>query len=149
MVSQLWHPFKLCKHHLIYYHARDPGGAGSRLLRPLTGIFALVLRGRGRAEARLYLELGGVLAILLGLLDVVQDVAVPWLSRGRTGDLPGLWMRSFATNLIVSLVMVYAFVTPIGATLTKCVLMERSRGIGWLLTALTVAGVAIGLLRAG
>lgn len=133
----------------LYYHARDPGGAVSRLLRPVTGIFALLFRGRGRAEARLYLELGGVLAILLGLVDVVQDVAVPWLAQGRTGDLPGLWMASFAQNLVVSLVTVYAFVTPIGATLTKCVLTRRSRGIGWVLTALTIGGVAVGLLRAG
>jgi hypothetical protein len=122
----------------LFYHWNDPGGPLALLFRPVTGLFAAFFRKRARAEVRLYLQLGGVFAVMFTLIDVVSLIAS---SSGLDGALD-----DFVEDLALTFASVYAFATPIGATLTKHVLLERTDFILWLLSAVSIAALVLGLL---
>jgi hypothetical protein len=121
----------------LFYHWNDPGGPLSLLLRPITGLFAAFFRKRARAEVRLYLQLGGVFAVMFTLIDVISLVAT-------SGSLDGA-VDDFVEDMALTFVSVYAFATPIGATLTTHVLLGRTDVLLWLLSGLTIAALALGL----
>lgn len=125
----------------IFYHRVGPGSAWSRLFRSVTAFVVDPFRERRRAEAELYLQLGGAAAILFGLVEVGTDVVSPLLSGAAVGDLIGGWLEStFATFLLV-----YAFAVPVGATLSRPLLARRPKGELWGLTAWTALCAAAGL----
>jgi hypothetical protein len=98
---------------------------------PLTAWF----RKKARAEVRLYLQLGAVFTIGFTLLDVGQSIGAQ-----------GFEASSFMGDLFVTFFTVYAFTTPIGATLTTHLLLERRDEIVWGLSALTILAIAGGML---
>jgi hypothetical protein len=122
----------------LFYHWNDPGGPMSLLLRPITGLFAAFFRKRARAEVRLYLQLGGVFAVMFTLIDVISLIAT-------SGSLDGA-VDDFVEDMALTFLSVYAFATPIGATLTTHVLLGRTDVILWLLSGLSIAALLFGLL---
>jgi len=125
----------------LFYHRVGPGSALSRLLRPVSAFLVDPFRSRRRAEAELYLQLGGLAAILFGGVDLVTGVAAPLVAGAGVGGAIGAWAESG----ILTLVNVYAFAVPIGATLARPVLARRPRGELWGLASWAGSMVLIGL----
>lgn len=120
----------------LYYRFHDPGGPLALLFRPLVGPLTAWFRRQARMEVRLYLQLGAVFTIGFTALDVARALVA---SGGLDADaLVGDVFSTFFT--------VYAFATPIGATLTTHLLLERRDEIVWALSALTVVAIGAGFL---
>lgn len=129
----------------LFYHRMGPGSAMSRLARPVVTFMVDPFRKKRQAEADMYLQLGGAVAILFGLVDVTKDAAVPLLTGAAVGDLFGLWLAA----TILTFVSVYAFAMPIGASLARPLLARRPKGELWGLTAWTALWILAGALAAG
>lgn len=123
----------------LYYFVNDPGAPLSLLVRPVTGSFAALFRKRARAEARIYLQLGAVFVLLFTLIDLTQAI-------GDSGGTLAGTLRGLAREMGVTLIIIYAFASPIGATLTTHLLLERSDRTLWVLSGLTVFALTLGLL---
>jgi hypothetical protein len=128
---------------LFYYYAR-PGSPLALLFRPVTAALFAPFRRRDRAEVRLYLQLGGVFTLLFLLIDFGGEVLGP-IVRGRglpvVSDVLRLWVHEASVTFVV----IYAFATPIGAVLTRYLLMLRTHTVPRALSALVVAAVLLGL----
>lgn len=123
----------------LFYYVNDPGSPLALLLRPLVGTVSAFFRKRARAEARIYLQLGAVFVLLFTLIDLAQAMAE---SGGTfTGSLQAL-----AGEMVMTFVIIYAFASPIGATLTTHVLLHRSDRTLWVLSGITLMALALGLL---
>lgn len=130
----------------LFYYANDPGGPLSLLLRPLIGPITAVFQKRARAEVRLYLQLGAVFAIGFVLIDLATLGL--GTGAGAEASMDGLVeasIETFVSDAILTFVNVYAFVTPIGATLTTHLLLERTDWTVWALSALAIGSIALGL----
>ncbi|MFW6192464.1 MAG: TM2 domain-containing protein [Gemmatimonadota bacterium] len=125
----------------LFYHRVGPGSAVSRLFRSVTAFVVDPFREKRRAEAELYLQLGGVLAIVFGLLEVGVDLVGPLVSGAALVGLVGGWFES----TIATFLIVYAFAVPVGATLSRPLLARRPRGELWGLTAWAAVCVLLGL----
>jgi len=124
----------------IYYHVNDPGSSLALLVRPIVGPVSAFFRKRARTEVRLYLQLGAVFVVFFTLLDVGQAL----LAEG-TGDTTDL-VQAIVTDMVTTFVIIYAFATPVGATLTTHVLLDRSDRTLWVLSGLTVMALLVGFL---
>lgn len=129
----------------LFYRYHDPGGPLARAARPVVGLFYAPFRGRSRAEAHLWLEVGGAFAIVFFLVDLaVLGAAALAGGGGALAELPGQW----AVAAVLTLVNVYAFAGPVGATLYEYVLAGRSHRRVWLLGGTALAALALGLAAA-
>lgn len=129
----------------LYYYYNRPGSPPTLLFRPLIGILLAPFRRRDRAEARLYIEIGAVFTVLFLALDMVEDVGAPLFDIGLAALAPprllGLWIReAFMTFLLI-----YAFVTPIGAVLTLHLLTRPTHTLPRVLGAFALFAIALGL----
>lgn len=123
----------------LYYRFNDPGGPLSLMFRPLVGPLTAWFRKKARAEVRLYLQLGAVFTIGFTLLDLAQ------VAYSTEGGL-GFDVQPLIGDLFVTFFSVYAFATPIGATLTTHLLLERRDEVVWVLSGLTVVAIGMGML---
>lgn len=128
----------------LFYHRVGPGSAVSRLFRSVTAFVVEPFREKRRAEAELYLQLGGALAIAFGLLEAGIDVVGPLVSGAALMGLVGGWFES----TIATFLIVYAFAVPVGATLSRPLLARRPKGELWGLTAWAAVCVLGGLVSA-
>lgn len=119
----------------LYYRFNDPGGPLSLMFRPLVGPLTAWFRKKARAEVRLYLQLGAVFTIGFTLLDLAQAFGDDGMDGG-----------ALVGDLFVTFFSVYAFATPIGATLTTHLLLERRDEVVWVLSGLTVVAIGMGML---
>jgi hypothetical protein len=134
----------------LFYRYHDPGGPLSRLARPMVGPMVAPFRRRARAETHLYLELGGAFAVVFFVVDLVAfggSALVAGAELTDPGELIELGSRWGAAALL-TLINVYAFATPIGATLYEHALSGRSHRRVWLLGAAALGGIALGWLAA-
>lgn len=122
----------------LYYYVNDPGSPLSLLFRPLVGTVSALFRPRPRAEAGLYLQLGAVFVLAFTLVDLVQAMLETGLGMGST-------LRALAGDMVWTFVIIYAFASPIGATLTTHLLLRRSDLTMWMLSGITLVALAIGL----
>jgi hypothetical protein len=129
----------------LFYYYSTPGSPLALLFRPITGTVLAPFRRRARAEARLYLQLGGVFTLAFLVLDFGEEVLGPILSgQGlpSVGAVMGLWLSEATSTFIV----IYAFATPIGAVLTLYLLMMRTHTVPRLLSVLAAVAIFVGLL---
>jgi hypothetical protein len=129
----------------LFYYYSTPGSPLALLFRPITGTFLAPFRRRARAEARLYLQLGGVFTLAFLLLDFGGEVLGPIFALQGLPSLRavfGLWLSEATSTFIV----IYAFATPIGAVLTLYLLMMRTHTVPRLLSVLAAAAILVGLL---
>jgi hypothetical protein len=127
---------------LFYYYSR-PGSPMALLFRPITGALLAPFRRRGRAEVRLYLQLGGVFTLAFLLLDFGAEVLGPMLLERSLPALSvvfTLWVE----EATVTFVVIYAFATPIGAVLTLYLLMMKTHTVPRLLSAAVVIAMWLG-----
>ena len=132
----------------LFYRYHDPGGPLSRAARPVVGLIYAPFRSRSRAETHLWAEIGGAFAVLFFMVDlVVYGASALGAGSGSAaaGGLVELPAR-FAASAITTLVVVYAFASPVGATLYEHVLAGRSHRRVWLLGGTALAALAAGLL---
>lgn len=123
----------------LYYYVNDPGSSLALLVRPIVGTVSAFFRKRARAEASIYLQLGAVFVVGFTLIDLAQAIAE------SGGTLRGS-MRALATEVGWTFMIIYAFASPIGATLTTHVLLDRSDRTLWVLSGITLVALALGLL---
>lgn len=122
----------------IYYRINDPGSTLSLLFRPVVGTFSAFFSQKARAEVRIYLQLGAVFVVFFTLVDlskVMVESGTEW------GDLVGGMAREMAETFVI----IYAFASPVGATLTTHLLLHRTDVTLWILSGITVAALAMGL----
>lgn len=129
----------------LFYHREGPGSALSRLARPVAAFLVDPFRRKRQTEAELYLQLGGAVAILFGVVDVAKDVVAPLLAGSAAGELWGRWL----TATILTFVNVYAFAMPVGASLARPLLARQPKGELWGLTAWAAAWILAGVLLQG
>jgi hypothetical protein len=127
--------------HLFYYY-NNPGTPLALLFRPITGPVLAPFRRRDRAEVRLYLQIGAIFTLIFLLLDLAEALVARGMGALSPGSLFMLWIREASLTFVV----IYAFTTPIGAVLTRNLLMERTHRVPRVLSGLVVAAVALGLL---
>ena len=120
----------------LFYYTNDPGGAVSLALRSPLALFA-IFRQKRRSEAKLYLQLGAWFTIIFTTVDVVQALGI----AGPGGFDPG----SLVVDFYQTFVATYAFAGPIGAILNKHVLLQRSDRVIWILSAVAVLFILLGL----
>ena len=124
----------------LYYYSVDPGNIWLLSLRPVYGVFLTPFTPKGRAEVRLYLELGLMFSILFALSDFIEIYQNEHLWEGI-----GLAIA----ELVQTLIFTYIFVAPIGALLTTQILLSRHDWVIWLLSASCFTGVFLGLRLTG
>jgi TM2 domain-containing membrane protein YozV len=124
----------------LYYYSVDPGNIWLLSLRPVYGIFLTPFSTKGRAEVRLYLELGLMFSILFLISDFIEIYQNEYIWEGI-----GLAIA----ELVQTLIFTYFFVAPIGALLTTQILLSRRDWVIWLLSALCITGVFLGLRLTG
>jgi TM2 domain-containing membrane protein YozV len=122
----------------LFYYTTDPGGPIELFFRPIIGLLAAPFRRRARAEAWLYLQLGGWFTIGFTGLDLVQAVGI-----GANGI--DLHPADFFLDMAFTFVAIYAFATPIGAILTTHVLLEKSDLVVWMLTGVALVALLLGM----
>jgi hypothetical protein len=131
---------------LFYYYNR-PGRPPALLFRSLIGILLAPFRRRERAEARLYIELGAVFTLIFLVINVAQDVGGPYFDMGMAALAPprlvGLWLR----EAIMTFVLIYCFVTPIGAVLNLHLLTQRTHTMPRLLGAFALVVIGLAVLK--
>jgi hypothetical protein len=125
----------------LYYWYNDPGGPLELFFRPIIGLLTAPFRKKARAEAWLYLQVGAWFTIMFTGVAVVQATGI---AHASLDIQPG----GFFLDLIMTFVSIYAFAAPIGAILTTHVLLEKSDAVVWLLTAVALAAMALGILAA-
>jgi hypothetical protein len=131
---------------LFYYYNR-PGSPPGLLFRGFLGLILAPFRRRDRAEAMLYIRMGAVFTLIFLTLDVVEDVGGPLIfDMGLAALAPhrlvGLWMR----EAFMTFVLIYAFVTPIGAVLTLHLLTQRTHTLPRILGGIALLAIGRGLL---
>ena len=120
----------------LFYYTNDPGPALALLFRQAIAVF-MIFRKRVRAEVRLYMQLGISFTILFAAIDIVEVFGL-----GSPGGFnPGVMVR----DVYLTLFAVYAFAAPIGATLMKHMLLQRSDRVTWLLAAIALVFMGFGL----
>jgi hypothetical protein len=122
----------------LYYYVNDPGGPLRLFFRPLVGLGTALFRKRARAEAWLYLQFGLWFTIIFTGMDVIQAVNIS--SAGIE-----IHPVDFLTDVLVTLASMYAFAAPIGAILITHVLLERRDVVVWVLTAVAVFTMSLGI----
>jgi hypothetical protein len=130
----------------LFYYYNQPGSPPILLFRPVLGIIMAPFRRRDRAEARLYIEIGAVFTLIFLTLDIIEDVAGPFGDMGLAAIAPprllGLWMQ----EVFMTFLLIYAFVTPIGAVLTLYLLTQPTHTLPRVLGAVALVAMASGLL---
>lgn len=125
----------------LFYHVNAPGSPPALLVRSLTGAVLAPFRRRQRAEARLYLQLGGAVTAAFLAVDVVTDLALPLVATGSADLAIERWAESSA----LTMVNVYAFAAPIGGVLTLWLLARRSHRTARLLSVVALGAMALGI----
>jgi hypothetical protein len=129
---------------LFYYYNR-PGSPPALLVRPLVGILLTPFRKRERAEARLYIEIGAVFTLIFLTLDVLEDVAAPLSEIGLAALAPPRLLALWMQEAFMTFLLIYAFVTPIGAVLTHNLLTRPTHTVPRVLGAVALFALARGL----
>ncbi len=123
----------------LFYYTNDPGGPLQLFFRPIVGLVSAPFRERAQAEARLYLQLGAWFTIIFTGADVIQSVGID--SSGLTIS-PGVFFQ----DLVMTFASIYAFAAPIGAILTTHVLLEKRDLLVWVLTAIALGAMLLGIV---
>jgi hypothetical protein len=129
----------------LFYRHNPPGSPILLVLRPVTAFLTAPFRARDRAEVRLYVELGAAFTAFFLLLEVVPEIVVPALLPGREVSLAG-FAAGWVGEVFVTFFLVYAFATPVGAILTRHLLLEDSHRLPRLLAGLTLLSLVAGTL---
>ncbi|HEX6199281.1 MAG TPA: TM2 domain-containing protein, partial [Thermoanaerobaculia bacterium] len=128
----------------LFYRYHPPGPPVLLLLRPMIGILAAPFRARDRAEVRLYVELGAVFTAFFLLLEVVPEILLPAVLPGRSVDLEA-FLAGWVGEVFNTFVLVYAFATPVGAILTRHLLIEETHRVPRVLAVVALVSVFLGM----
>lgn len=120
----------------LYYHTVDPGNLWLLTLRPIFGLMAAPWRPKARAEVRLYLQFGALLAAIFVVFDAAE-----LLQSGGFWSGFGILVSEFVQTVVYT----YLFVAPAGALLTTQLLLARRDFVVWILSAITLASIYIGV----
>lgn len=129
----------------LFYRHNPPGSPLLLLLRPATALLTAPFRSKDRAEVRMYVELGAAFTAFFLLLEVVPEIVVPAVLPGRSVEL-GAFLAGWVEEVFSTFFLVYAFATPVGAVLTRHLLLEETHTVPRLLSGLTVALLALTML---
>lgn len=130
----------------LFYSVHRPGTPPELLLRPVVGLFVAPFRRAARAEVRLYLELGGVAALVFLVVEagaMLLPELLPFLPGAGWPGAEGLLER-WLEDAAFTFVNVYAFAAPIGAVLTLHLLTRRTHVLARALAVAALAAVAWG-----
>lgn len=129
---------------LFYYYNR-PGSPPELLVRSAVGILLAPFRRRERAEVLMYIHVGAVFALIFLVVDIVDDVVVPLFDIGIGALAPGRLLGLVAAEAFMTFLLVYAFVTPIGAILNLHLLTRRTHLLPRILGGFTLFAIALTL----
>jgi hypothetical protein len=129
---------------LFYYYNR-PGTPIGLLFRGFIGIMLAPFRRRDRAEAMLYIRMGAVFTMIFLALDVAEDVGGPLLEIGLAALAPQRLIALWLQEAFMTFVLIYVFVTPIGAVLTLHLLTRRTHTVPRVLGGVALVAMASAL----
>lgn len=128
----------------LFYYFNGPGSPPVLLVRSVTATITAPFRSRDRAEVRLYLQLGAAFTVAFLLLDFGGELIGLLMGRGVPSivDLLVLWLN----DAVLTFAVIFGFATPIGAVLTRYLLVMPTHTVPRLLSALVAATVLLGLV---
>jgi len=129
----------------LFYRHNPPGSPLALLLRPVTGALTAPFRAKARAEVRLYVELGAIFTAFFLLLELVPEVVIPAILPGQEVAL-GSFVAGWVGEVFMTFFLVYAFATPVGAILTRHLLIRRTHLVPRVLAGLTCLALVLGIL---
>jgi len=130
----LYLEFKL---RLFYTHHR-PGNALKLFFRPLFGLFTAPFDRAARQEIKLYLEVSGVFASFLVLAKLLQALL--------SGGLGSISIIGWCLGLLKMFLIIYMVTSPIGAVMTKHILLRTHRLKIFLLGLVAISAMTIQLI---
>lgn len=128
----------------LFYRYNPPGSPLLLVLRPALGVVTAPFRAKDRAEVRLYVELGAAFTAFFLLLEVVPEILVPAVVPGRSVEL-GAFVAGWVGEVLNTFFLVYAFATPVGAVLTRHLLLEETHRVPRILAVVALASVLVGV----
>lgn len=135
LIHELLHvEFKL---RLFYTHHR-PGNALKLFFRPFFGLFTAPFDRQARQEIKLYLEVAGVFAMFLLVIKLLKTISA--------GGFTGFSLTAWSVDLIKMFLIIYMVTSPIGAVMTKHVLMGAKKTRIILLGTVALAAIALQLM---
>jgi nucleoside phosphorylase len=87
---------------------------------------------------RIYLQLGAVFVVFFTLVDLAKVLAE---NGGEFRDVASGMAKEMAETFVI----IYAFASPVGATLTTHLLLHRTDITLWILSGITVVAMAVGI----
>lgn len=130
---------------LFSYYNR-PGTPPALLFRSLIGIVLAPFRRRERAEAMLYIQVGAAFTVIFMILDILEDVGGLLLDMGMAAVAPTRLIGLVFREAFMTFLLIYAFVTPIGAILNLHMLTQRTHTLPRVLGGFALLAIALGLL---
>lgn len=130
---------------LFYYYNR-PGTPPGLFFRAVIGILLAPFRRRERAEAMLYIHVGAIFTVIFMMLDIMEDVGGPLLDMGFAAIAPPRLVALIFREAFMTFLLIYAFVTPIGAILNLHILTQRTHTLPRMLGGLALFATLVGLL---
>lgn len=128
----------------LFYYFNRPGSPPALLLRGVTGMMLAPFRRRDRTEVSLYLEIGAGFTLFFLALDAVEEVIAPLFGTGLSAlsplHLAALWLQ----EVLMTFLVIYTFVAPIGAVLTLYLLTRRTHTMARILGVFTLLFITIG-----
>jgi hypothetical protein len=128
----------------LFYYFNEPGSPPALLMRAVTATITAPFRSRHRAEVRLYMQLGLTFTIGFLVLDFGGEV----LAVLRGGAFPGVaeLLTLWATEAVMTFVIIFGFATPIGAVITLYLLVSPTHALPRRLSAFVVGTLLLGLI---
>ncbi|MEZ4701935.1 MAG: TM2 domain-containing protein [Rhodothermales bacterium] len=127
----------------LFYHFNAPGRRLVLYFRPILALFYAPFRPKERAEARLYLEIGGVFVMASALIGLFRGEVFHQIVNLDIGSFLENWLKS----VVIGFVLICGFTAPIGAILMKHTLLRRPNVVRWLMSAAVLVFLAQGFLK--
>jgi hypothetical protein len=129
----------------LFYYYNPPGTPIGLLFRAFIGILLAPFRRRARAEAFLYIQIGAVFTLIFLILDIVEDVGGPLFDMGLAAVAPPRLVGLLLSEAFMTFLLIYAFVTPIGAILNLHLLTRATHTLPRVLGGFALFSIAVGL----
>jgi len=123
----------------LFYYFNEPGSTFKLILRPVFGIYLALFQKKARAEVKLYFEICTAFAAFFLFFDLIS---------GEIFEIKSIrdLIEKILKSLLLNFLGIYMFVGPIGATLTKHVLIKSSKTAINFLAIVTFLGMVLSWL---
>ena len=125
----------------LFYQFNEPGRSYTLFFRPIVGIFYAPFSRKARAEVTLYLQIAGIVSAATMLAGFFTGEGASLFTSFSVSS----FLEGWSKNNVIGFFTVFAFASPLGATLMKHTLLRRPNWVRWMLSALVFWALFQGL----